>query len=478
MARERRDVKGWGLIAPIDRNPPIPHIGKPSVAALISRMLGLGWRYRRACVVVVLLNVALVATQVGGLGLAGLGIDVVRHATDPTGMPPHWPWGLAPPSDWAAAHVVAAIAVLVVAVALANAGLKCLVAIASANLSQRVLIQLRTDVYDKLQRLSFRFHDSTDSSSLVNRAAGDVQAVRTFVDSVIVKVLTVTLSLSIYLAYMLSVHVTLTAVCLLTSPLLVGGAILFSRLVQPQYRRGSLLVDRLILTLAENIQGAHVVKGFAREPEQIAKFTSANREIRDQKSRIFWFTSTYQPLMGLLTQINTLVLLALGGYLVIRGQVALGSGLFVLVNLLQEFTNQVGQITNIASTIQSSLVGAERVFEVLDAPIEITSPPRAVRLPGPGIDLVRGRVLCLSRWPARVAGCNAAGGAGPVRGYHGRDRGGQEHAARPAAAVLRCRRRIRASGRARCAETETERPASQHRHGLPGQLSLQPHGGS
>jgi ATP-binding cassette subfamily B protein len=68
---------------------------------------------------------------------------------------------------------------------------------------------------------------------------------------------------------------------------------------------------------------------------------------------------------------------------VVRGELALGAGLFVFANLLHEFANQVGQITNIANSIQSSLTGAQRVFEVLDAKIEITTPPEAQRLRRP-----------------------------------------------------------------------------------------------
>jgi ATP-binding cassette subfamily B protein len=85
--------------------------------------------------------------------------------------------------------------------------------------------------------------------------------------------------------------------------------------------------------------------------------------------------------MGLLTQINLAVLLGYGGYLVVQGELRLGEGLFVFANLLQEFANQVGQITNIANTIQASLIGAQRVFEVLDAPAEVASPAVPVRLP-------------------------------------------------------------------------------------------------
>ncbi len=344
-------------------------------------MLALGLRYWPACLGVVAQHVALVLLHLTGLGLAGLGIDVVRHALMPDVRQPAFPWGLTPPQSWSPMTTVTAIAIAMLALASLNTLLKYLAAASAANLSQRVLVQLRTDVYDKLQRLSFRFFDANSSSSLINRASSDAQAVRTFVDGVIIKVLTVSLSLMVYMGYMLSVHVPLTLACLLTSPLLVCGAVLFSRFVQPQYRRSSELIDRLIVTVVENFQGIHVVKGFAREAEEQERFRRANQRVRDQKEKIFWQISTYQPLMGMLTQLNMLILIGYGGYLVVRGQLALGAGLFVFASLLHEFANQVSQIINIVNTIQSSLTGAQRVFEVLDAPLEITSPPSAVRLP-------------------------------------------------------------------------------------------------
>jgi ATP-binding cassette subfamily B protein len=353
--------------------------GTPSQWKLLGRLFALGFRYRGACALVVLLHLALVALTLSGLGLTGVGIDYVRHHVDPASNPPQWPFELAPPTHWSPRAVVAAIAGAVFAAALISALLKYVAAVATAGLTQRVLIQLRSDVFEKLQRVGFRFYDSGDSSSIINRAAGDVNAVKQFVDGVLIKVLTVTLTLAVYLVYMLKVHVLLTLVCLATTPLLWWGAVVFSRIVQPAYRKASEHVDAMIRTLAENVQGIHVVKGFAREPEEIAKFREANRRIREQKEGIFHKVSTFQPLMGFLTQVNMLVLLGYGGYLAVHGQVLLGAGLYVFANLLHEFANQVSQITNIANTIQASLIAAQRVFEVLDAPVEIASPPDAVR---------------------------------------------------------------------------------------------------
>ena len=354
---------------------------------LVRRMLGLGWHYRGRCLAVLALNFSLVALNLSGLSLAGLGIDSLSETLMPGSPAPGWPFGWRPPSEWTPMTRVVFIAGLVLIVAIVQAALKFVTAVAGAALSQQILIQLRTDVYDKLQRLSFRFFDSHDSSSLINRVAGDVQAVRGFVDGVILKVLTVGLSLAVYSAYMLSVHATLACTCLIASPLLFVGAVLFSKTVRPLYQRSSELGDRLILRLSENVQGIQVVKGFAREEDEIARFRAANRAVKDQKYDIFWRLSLYQPTMGLLTQINQLIVIGYGGALVIRGELPLGAGLFVFANLIHEFANQVGQIINIANSIQSSLTGAERVFAVLDAEIEIQSPPDAIRLP-----MVRGAV--------------------------------------------------------------------------------------
>jgi len=342
--------------------------------------MGLGIRYRADCVAMVALQVLLVAMALAGLGLTGQGIDFIRSQVDPGTPPPAWPFGWSPPADWSPIRTVCAIAGAVFIVALLNALLRYAAAIATAQITQKILVQLRSDVYAKLQRLSFHFFDGNNSSSIINRAAGDVNAVRMFVDGVLVRVLTTTLTLVVYLAYMLNVHVPLTIACLATSPLLWVGAVIFSRLVQPEYRKASDLGDDMVLTLVENVQGIHVVKGFGREPEQVAKFERANTRIRDQKESIFRRISTFQPVMGALTQLNMLVLLGYGGYLVINNEVRLGAGLFVFANLLAEFANQVSQITNIANTIQSSLIAGERVFEVLDTPVQITSPAHPVTL--------------------------------------------------------------------------------------------------
>lgn len=353
---------------------------KLSSKKLLRRLLRLALEYRGPCTVVVLLQITLVVLSLSTLGITGLGIDYLSSQVLKNAEPLRWPLGLHPPVTWSPFQVITAMSGLILIVAMLTAVLKYLAAIASSALSQEVLVKIRTDVYSKLQQLSFNFYDAGESSSIINRAAGDASNVRSFVDGVIIKVLTVWLTLTVYLLYMLKMHVGLTVACLASTPLLWVGAIVFSKLVQPAYRQASELSDVMIRTLVENLQGIQVVKGFARESEQAAKFEEANHNIRDLKETIFFRISTFQPSMGLLTQINMVVLIGYGGMLVIRGDLALGTGLFVFANLLHEFANQVSQITNIANSIQTSLASAQRVFEVLDEPIQIATAANALRV--------------------------------------------------------------------------------------------------
>ena len=348
---------------------------------MILRLLGLAWNYRSACIGVLLQQLALVVLGLSILGLTGLGIDVIRHHVQPGGMAPRWPLGMHPRAEWTSMATVATISASILCLALLHAALKWWATVSASRLAQHMIVQLRTDVYDKLQRLNFRYFDDHDSSSLINRVSADVQAVRRFVDGVIIEVVIILFSLVIYTGYMFSIHVTLTLACLATTPLLWILAVRFSRVVKPMHLQSRQLVDHLVRRLVENIRGVSMVKGFGQEQAEVSRFRHHNDLVRDKKRDIFWRSSTFQPAMAMLTQINRAALLGYGGYLTVTGDLPLGLGLFTFAGLLQQFAAQVGQITNITSRIQTSLVGAERVFEVLDAPIEIGVEERARRLP-------------------------------------------------------------------------------------------------
>ena len=176
---------------------------------------------------------------------------------------------------------------------------------------------------------------------------------------------------------MVSINVKLTLFCLATTPVLWIVSTTFARQVRPAHDRSRELVDEMLLVLTENVRGVQVVQGFARQPEEIAKFRAANRAVRDQRRWITWRVSLFSPTAEMLMTINMAALLGYGGWLVIHDRLALGSGLIVFSGLLQQFSTQVTKVTDLIDNVLQSLAGAQRVFAVLDAPQEIRSKPAA-----------------------------------------------------------------------------------------------------
>jgi ATP-binding cassette subfamily B protein len=361
--------------------PPSPAAEPLPNWVLVRRLFGLAWRYRLHCIGVLLLQLVLLTMGIAGLSFTGLGIDYIRSQVEGVPLGDN-PLHLAPPADWPPLHVLALLAGLILVFALSRAVLNYAYAVSINKLvQQKLVVDLRAQVYDKLQRLSFRFFDANTTGSIITRVTGDVQAVRMFVDQVLMQSVIMVISLSVYVVYMVSLHPGLTLACLATTPLLAVISIWFSHKIQPEYARNRTLFERMVQALAESIQGIAVTKGFGREDEDRARFDAANQAVFDQQRGIFWRVSLFSPAVGLLTRINMLVLLGYGGWLVMLGQLPLGTGLIVFAGLLEQFSGQVNSVATLVNSVQQSLIGARRVFEILDAPVEVQSAPDAVRRP-------------------------------------------------------------------------------------------------
>ncbi len=361
--------------------PPSPAAVSLPNGVLVRRLFGLAWRYRMHCVSVLLIQLVLLTMGIAGLSFTGLGIDYIRHRV--VGVPlGENPLHLVPPADWPPLQVLALLAGLILVLALSRAVLNYAYAVSVNKLvQQKLVVDLRAEVYDKLQRLSFRFFDANTTGSIITRVTGDVQSVRMFVDQVLIQSVIMVISLTVYVAYMVRLHPGLTLACLATTPLLALMSMWFSGKIQPLYAHNRTLFEKMVQVLAESIQGVAVTKGFGREAEDRLKFDTANQAVVEQQRGIFWRVSLFSPAVGFLTRINMLVLLGYGGWLVMDGQLPLGTGLIVFAGLLEQFSGQVNNVATLVNSVQQSLIGARRVFEILDAPVEVASAPNAVRRP-------------------------------------------------------------------------------------------------
>jgi ATP-binding cassette, subfamily B, bacterial len=350
-----------------------------SSGELVRRLLALAWQFRGDCLRSLALSVMLLLLGLVGLQLLGVVIDVIRHALDPTQRAPVYPFGWRPPAGWTPLHTVTVMALAIVAQAVLRAVLTYHYNMTTARLTQgKIVPDLRDRVYDKLQRLSFRFFDVHGSSSIFNRVTGDVQNTRLFVDGVVLQGVNMLLTLAVYFIFMWRIQPSLTLACLSVTGGLWWVTHYYSGRLRPAYLRNRELYDSLVLTFTESIRGMQTVKGFAAEPHQIRRFEEANRQVSDQQKRIFRDLSLFTPLTQVLSQLSLVILFAYGGWLYVQGRIPLGGGLVVFAGLLQQFNGQVANITTIANSVQQSFTAARRVFEVLDTPSEVLNRPNAI----------------------------------------------------------------------------------------------------
>ncbi|HEY5229234.1 MAG TPA: ABC transporter ATP-binding protein [Opitutaceae bacterium] len=367
----------------------LPNSDEPGLSnpVLIRRLFGLAWRYRLRCMQVLGIQLVLLTMGLFGLSFTGIGIDYIRqvvahggasapavtpirflHFSLPAGMPPM--------------QVLCVLGGMILFLSCCRAFLNYVYAIkVNILVQQKLVVDLRAEIYDKLQRLSFRFFDANTTGSIITRVTGDVQSVRMFVDQVLIQSVIMVVSLTVYAIYMASLSPGLTLACLATTPILWAMSAVFSRKIQPEYAENRNLVEKLVQYLAESIQGVAVVKSFGRERESQEKFEALNSSVLTQQYKIFWSVSLFSPTAGFLTRINTTVLLGYGGWLVAHDRLPLGAGLVVFAGLLDQFAGQVNNVATIVNSVQQSLIGARRVFEILDAPIDVRSAPEAVRRP-------------------------------------------------------------------------------------------------
>src|SRR5690606_8825589 len=367
----------------MDEPPPTSAAAAPvSNWALVRRLFGLAWRYRLQCLRVLALQLVLLTLGLTGLSLTGLGIDYIRHVMDPEGPLPDMRFLPTLPAAGEPLLVLLAIAGGILGFAALRSLLNYAYTLSINILVQRhLVVDLRGEVYDKLQRLSFRFFDANSTGSIITRVTGDVQAVRMFVDQVMIQCVIMVISLTVYIVFMASLSPSLTVACLATTPVLAIMSAVFSKRIQPRYAQSRRLIDRMVQHFAESVQGMQVTKAFGREAEDREAFLEKTRAVLAQQKGIFWRVSLFSPAAGLLTRVNIVILLGFGGLQVMRGELALGTGLVIFAGLLEQFSGQVNQVATLVNSVQQSLIGARRVFEILDAPVEVASAPAAIRRP-------------------------------------------------------------------------------------------------
>src|SRR5581483_9513539 len=246
--------------------------------------------------------------------------------------------------------------------------------------SQSVAFDFRNELYAKIQRLSFSYHDRTQTGQLMIRATDDVEKARLFIGQ---GLLLATQALVILVATLLILAFTnlkLTLVVLPILPLALAIFIVFGRLTQPLFMQVQIRLSRLNTILQENLAGIKVVKAFVREPLEQARFEAAADDLMWQQLAVSRLLSFLFPLVFLIANLGQAAVLYFGGRQIVYGTLTLGEWQKFSLYLVYVFF-PMGQLGFIISQMSQASASATRIFEILDAQSDVADRPGAIVLP-------------------------------------------------------------------------------------------------
>src|SRR6476659_2855238 len=256
---------------------------------------------------------------------------------------------------------------------------------------QKVIFDLRSDLYSHIQLLPLRWFDNRATGDLMTRVIEDVNSVeRVLIDGIEQGVVAV-LQIIIVVAVMFYLNPILALLALVPLPLLIAGALAYTLTAHRRYRLQRRAASNINALLHDNLAGIRQIKSFAREREEHARFNRASDQLRHATLVVMRTWAIYSPSMSMFEAIGALLVLGFGSHDVLTGSLQLGDliGILMLMAFLYDPISRLHQLNQL---VQAGRAAGERVFEILDEDAE----------------------------PGFVAGVGDPGAAAIGRGYSGR----------------------------------------------------------
>lgn len=234
---------------------------------------------------------------------------------------------------------------------------------------QRVILDIRREVYGRLQRLPVGWFDQRASGDLMTRVIDDVNSVeRVLIDGTEQGTVAL-LSIGGTLVILFWTNPALAWVALVPLPFLTGGALWYTLTAHRRYRAQRQAASAMNALLMDNLQGVRQIKAFGREAHEDARFGERANELRLGTLSVMRVWSIYSPAMALASALGTGLVLWVGGGMVIRGGLTVGE-LVGFVFYLSLFYEPIGRLHGLNQMMQSARAAGERVFDILDATTE------------------------------------------------------------------------------------------------------------
>lgn len=249
----------------------------------------------------------------------------------------------------------------------------------SAAIGESLIADLRNALFDHLQHMSLRFFTNTKSGELISRINNDVVDAQRALTGTFVTILTNVVTVAATLGIMFSLEWRLTLIGIAILPLFIWPARRVGRLLR-QIRRESMdLNAKMHALMAEtlNVSGALLVKLFGRQQDEMEKFHDRSRRVAAIGVRQAAIGRWFFVAIGLMSAIGTAVVFWAGGHLVLRGAFTVGT-IVAFSSYLMQLYGPLSAMTNAHVEFVTSMVSFERVFEILDLPLEIEDRPDAI----------------------------------------------------------------------------------------------------
>jgi ATP-binding cassette subfamily B protein len=268
----------------------------------------------------------------------------------------------------------------VVLAALLRLGLSVVRRLVAGRVSLGVEVDLRNRLYEHLQRLELGFFARQQTGQLMSRATVDLQSVRFFLGYGLVFIAQSGLTIVLAAAAMLALQPGLAALALAPVPFVVVVATRYGRRSRPALQEVQQRIAELTADVEENVSGVRVVKAFAAEDRQLARFRGSVARVFGQAMVATRLRAFYNPFIGFLPNLGLAVILLLGGRQVVRGTLSLGdfTAFYTYLLMLIGPMRQLGIALGMA---QRATASGARIFELLDREPRVVAPPGAPPLP-------------------------------------------------------------------------------------------------
>jgi ATP-binding cassette subfamily B protein len=246
--------------------------------------------------------------------------------------------------------------------------------------SQGVAYDLRNVLFEKIERLGFGYYDRVETGQLVTRLTSDVEQIRTFVGSGVVQLAAAVVMLVGTATLLFLTDWRLALLSLTIVPVIAVLLLRFVRRIGPLFRGVQQTLGRLNSVLQEDLAGIKVIRTFAREDYERDRYRSVNDELLNKNLETVRAFAGNFPFVFLLANLGTLIIVLFGGLQVIGGRLSVGE-LVAFNTYLGFLLFPIFTIGFLAAGISRAGASSQRVFEVLDAPLEVQDAPDATPLP-------------------------------------------------------------------------------------------------